>query len=151
MGKIVEFKRDISHFERLDKAITDCPGFKINPATRSYVYFIQEGKRGPIKIGLSSDPLNRLNTMQTGNATNMRLLLILNLHPDKAINVESRFHKYFGVYRIRGEWFRASRSIVTYICDELDWVSQNGDMLPLQRGSCEQALLVTTLDQFVFF
>lgn len=66
-----------------------------------YVYFIQSGDDGPIKIGLSSKPFRRVQQLQTGNP---RELLLRHVLPgDRAM--EAQLHARFEPARIRGEWF----------------------------------------------
>jgi hypothetical protein len=70
------------------------------PDTR-FVYFIQDGENGPVKIGLSNEPDKRISKLQTGNP---RELFLRHVIPgDRA--VENQLHKRFEPARIRGEWF----------------------------------------------
>jgi hypothetical protein len=43
----------------------------------SFVYVIGEADDGPIKIGVSKDPISRLRTMQTGNPRRLRIEYVL--------------------------------------------------------------------------
>jgi hypothetical protein len=43
----------------------------------SFVYFIGEADQGPLKIGVSKDPIARLRTMQTGNPRRLRIEQLL--------------------------------------------------------------------------
>src|SRR5688572_22209648 len=38
-----------------------------------FVYFIQQGATGPVKIGIAKDPLDRMGTLQTGNPAPLNL------------------------------------------------------------------------------
>jgi hypothetical protein len=70
------------------------------PDTR-FVYFIQDGENGPIKIGLSNEPDKRIGKLQTGNP---RELFLRHVIPgDRA--VEHQLHDRFEPARVRGEWF----------------------------------------------
>lgn len=74
-------------------------GSRLSAST--YVYFIQDGERGPVKIGLSKQPTQRLQKLQTGNP---RELLLRHVIPgDRA--VEHGLHQRFAPARIRREWF----------------------------------------------
>lgn len=70
------------------------------------VYFIQ-AVSGPVKIGFSETPGNRLNALQA--ATHEQLTLIRTLggtHAD-----ERWLHQYFSARHIRGEWFEYSEKM----------------------------------------
>ncbi len=78
----------------------------------NWVYFIQSGKNGPIKIGLARSIQKRLETMQTGNPYELRL--ITSVHCDsraQAESLEKHFHRLFARKRLRGEWFRSDINI----------------------------------------
>jgi hypothetical protein len=65
-------------------------------ANPTFIYFIQSGEDGPIKIGFSNQPDRRLPELQTGNP---RALI-----PGDT-SVERQLHTRFEPARIRGEWF----------------------------------------------
>jgi hypothetical protein len=67
----------------------------------SFIYFIQSGEDGPIKIGLSHDPTKRLPQLQTGNHVDLRLRHVI----PGDLGVEQTLHERFEPARIRGEWF----------------------------------------------
>lgn len=68
----------------------------------STIYFIQIGESGPVKIGVSFDPLDRLRQVQTASPEEVRLLACcLGTEQD-----EAALHEQFARHRIRGEWFR---------------------------------------------
>lgn len=74
---------------------------------RSFVYLVQQGYTGPIKIGLSDNVCKRIEELQTGNP--VELLLIAAIGPmsrKKAEQLEKSLHKKFRHKRIRGEWFK---------------------------------------------
>jgi len=50
----------------------------------SYVYFVQAGEGGPIKIGVTRDIGGRLRTLQTGNPYRLRLLALI--HGEKTLS-----------------------------------------------------------------
>jgi hypothetical protein len=68
---------------------------------RQFLYFIQAGEEGPIKIGIASNVTKRLSMLQIGNAEELRVLALLECHP----SVEDLLHGRFAEGRIRGEWF----------------------------------------------
>jgi Meiotically up-regulated gene 113 len=74
-----------------------------------FIYFIQSGVSGPVKIGLSKTPVQRVSKLQTGNP---RDLILRHVIPGDR-GVESELHDRFKPARIRGEWFgRAYLSVI---------------------------------------
>jgi hypothetical protein len=67
----------------------------------TFIYFIQSGEDGPIKIGFSNRPDRRLPELQTGNP---RELILRHVIPGDT-SVERQLHARFEPARIRGEWF----------------------------------------------
>ena len=66
------------------------------------VYFIQEGKKGNVKIGISANPFRRKGEMQSGNSEKLNMVLIIeNANQD----LERKLHNFFREYNLRGEWF----------------------------------------------
>lgn len=75
------------------------------------VYFIQAGKRGPIKIGFTDGhPVDRLNYLQCGSAVQLTLL---GCAPGTERD-EKALHRRFSAHRIRGEWFKPKPDVVKY-------------------------------------
>lgn len=68
-----------------------------------FVYFIQAGDGGPIKIGLADDPDARCAFLQVGNHEDLVLLAV---RPGSMTD-ERELHSRFAAGRLRGEWFRA--------------------------------------------
>ena len=77
------------------------------------IYFIQSGRDGPIKIGVSDDPVARLRELQSASP---RRLTIIGCrggwHP-----LESRLHARFSRLRTDGgqEWFESDPELLDYI------------------------------------
>ena len=70
------------------------------------VYFIRAGNKGAIKIGVASDLAKRLETLQTGNPFQLKVLATIPCSSEQhAYELERRMHKLFASKRIRGEWF----------------------------------------------
>jgi hypothetical protein len=67
----------------------------------SYVYFIQAGEDGPIKIGYSARPENRLRELQLGNWQDLFLLKKIR----GSSELEATYHSKFADAHIRSEWF----------------------------------------------
>lgn len=72
------------------------------PPRAGFIYFIQAGTRGPVKIGWTvRNPFGRLAFFQTGHWQTLRLVRQFpGTVPD-----ERALHKRFAEYRIRNEWF----------------------------------------------
>lgn len=77
---------------------------------RGYVYFVQQGKDGPIKIGKAKNPRSRLSDLQVSSPFKLvpRLLVC-----DQ--DLERRFHEMFSRLYIRGEWFNPGNHLTEYI------------------------------------
>jgi hypothetical protein len=77
------------------------------------VYFLSDSRNNAVKIGYSTDLPKRLSTLQTGNRLNLTLLGAV----PGTLDDESRWHKTFAEYRLRGEWFRHHPSLLLAIED----------------------------------
>ena len=73
--------------------------------TGSFVYFVQQGENGAIKIGITkSNIANRIEALQTASSSLLRLVgYIRDAHP---LSLEKELHSKFKKHRLRGEWFR---------------------------------------------
>lgn len=76
-----------------------------------WVYFIQHGTDGPIKIGCALNVRSRVRALQEWNPVPLRLLGYCHGH----LNHERALHKRFAEHRVRGEWFRPVPELLTYI------------------------------------
>lgn len=73
-----------------------------------YAYFIQADVGGPVKIGWTVDPENRLDALQCGHPYTLK---VRSLHlADRGL--EGRLHKQFAAHRLRGEWFEPTPEMV---------------------------------------
>jgi hypothetical protein len=72
-------------------------------------YFIQAVNGGPIKIGRSSNPGQRLKDIQTGQGARLEILGVLN--GDHERELQRRFRRL----RVSGEWFRCETHLVEYL------------------------------------
>lgn len=67
-----------------------------------YVYFIESGFGGPIKIGSARNPLSRLRSLQTGNPEELHLLAMVEEEGSiSEVGLQDRFRKH----QISNEWF----------------------------------------------
>lgn len=83
------------------------------------IYFIQAGENGPIKIGQSDNPEERLKQLQTANYQELKLLWIYD-DTDDEVYTESNLHEELSHLKIRGEWYSSERGeIKKFIHDYL--------------------------------
>ena len=77
------------------------------------IYFIQEGKRGAIKIGhtYGVNIKRRFQNLQTAHC---RVLHVLGTQ-DGTLHDEDSLHERFAPYHVRGEWFRPAPAVIEYI------------------------------------
>lgn len=84
-----------------------------------YVYLIQCGQNGPIKIGTAWNPFRRMKLLQTGNH---RRLFLRAVFIDTNPSLEFVLHEHFKESRIRGEWFRPTIELNDFI----EWLNSPG-------------------------
>lgn len=80
----------------------------------SFVYFIQAGHDGPIKIGISTNVPARLASLQTSVPYKLRLLVTI----PGDVCIERQLHREHALDRLEGEWFRPTGAILRRV-DEL--------------------------------
>lgn len=74
---------------------------------KSFVYFMLDSDSDQIKIGRSVDPEKRLEQFKTAEPD----IMMLAYYPEtKAFN-ETTLHQRFKRYRMKREWFRATKEI----------------------------------------
>ena len=69
------------------------------------------GDSGPIKIGQSDSPTLRMSQLQTANPAKLRMLWIY----EGSGYTEVEIHDLFKSDRIRGEWFKPSEDLISFI------------------------------------
>ena len=77
----------------------------------SWVYFIQRGTNGGIKIGSSDSPTERLADLQTASDEPLNLLLTV----EGGAPLESALHIICELDRKRGEWFHPTPFVLSLI------------------------------------
>lgn len=80
-------------------------------ACDGFVYFVQSGEGGPIKIGWSQDVERRILQLQTANAHRLHLIGRV---PGR-MEDEAAMHAKFAHLRMEGEWFRDHSEIREYL------------------------------------
>lgn len=74
-------------------------------AKNKYLYFIACGDA--VKIGMSSDPTSRIETLAVGAPGQLYLIAMI---PNMG-HRENEFHKRFTHLHLRGEWFKYTNEI----------------------------------------
>ena len=81
---------------------------KAKPQTKTqYLYLMQSGINGPVKVGVASDVEARRRQLQTGNPFHISIISTI---PDAAQR-EFELHDLFGHFRLEGEWFEPIQEI----------------------------------------
>jgi len=83
------------------------------PLPNTWVYFIQAGDDGPIKIGITKNVESRRAGLQPGSPIVLSLLCAI---PGTRAN-ERMLHKHFADDRLHGEWFNPHPELLEYIDD----------------------------------
>lgn len=102
---------------KMGHACGECLGCKSSAArdnpTTSRVYFVQSLDGGPVKIGRSIKPQERLLSLQTANPDPLCVVATM---PGGA-TVERMLHRAFARSRVRpdGEWFRPDAEVLAFI------------------------------------
>lgn len=78
---------------------------------KEYVYFIQSIAGGAIKIGLSSNPVERVHDLDAGSPVQLNLIGIMG----GGSALENDLHEYFADIRLRREWFYPSKDLLDFI------------------------------------
>ena len=78
---------------------------------RRYVYIIQNTFTNNIKIGIATNPSERLSTLQTGSDVELKLIYKSGVCSN-FFEIESLCHEKFKDYNVRGEWFNVDSSEV---------------------------------------
>lgn len=93
------------------------------PDEPQFVYFIQAGLRGPIKIGWSSNVKQRMTSAQVDNHEELRLRVTAPGGPQ----IEARLHVVFNAAWIRGEWFHP----VPELLELIEALEEGATLLPI--------------------
>lgn len=75
-----------------------------------YVYLMQRGAGGPVKIGLSVRPEKRNAQLQTATAEHLRIVATVLGGSD----MERELHARFASSRLNGEWFHPTAAIFAW-------------------------------------
>ena len=79
---------------------------------KCYVYLIvcnPKLSRPYVKVGMANNPQERIDTLQTGNPHELRMLACIPCKDrNEAKHLESFMHKKLCASRVRGEWFKTN-------------------------------------------
>lgn len=113
-----------------------------------FVYFIQQGDDGPVKIGWAWDPPGRLGELQVGNPVDLHIRRLIR----GDVRIESVVHWLCRVDRIRGEWFRASPAVVALMervdLEEHVWEQAKPSQGPNRCDACGTDIRNEYLDEW---
>ncbi len=88
---------------------------------KKYVYLISDSKSYIYKIGISSNPIKRLKSLQTGNDKTLKL--IKKVLCENYSKVETTLHNKYNHLKINGEWFELSEEDILNFekdCEKID-------------------------------
>lgn len=77
----------------------------------NFVYFIESPDLGLVKIGVSTDPCDRLKSLQTAHPRKLYLRAVI---PGDS-EVERSIHKKFSHLQEMNEWFRMTDEILSFV------------------------------------
>lgn len=72
---------------------------------KRFLYVIAATLQGPVKLGISGDPEQRLRELQTGHVEPLHLYYTEPIDADRSL-LERLLHRDIIHHRQRGEWFR---------------------------------------------
>lgn len=103
---------EAAHLERdkIEAAVAE-ERYAAQAAAPQVVYFIQCGDDGAIKIGIASDPVARLRSLQTAHHERLSILVTT----EGGQRAEQAYHKRFAEHRLSGEWFNPHPDILAEI------------------------------------
>jgi hypothetical protein len=87
-------------------------GHPTKPKHFPIVYFVRADEYGPIKIGYSATPRQRLSDLQNGSPHQLRLIGYI--HPG-SYHLERQLHQRFRSLRLHGEWFDPRAPLINFI------------------------------------
>lgn len=85
-----------------------CPKYREWRDLSSFVYFVQVGLSGPIKIGTAQNVKQRITQLQTANPNPLRLLAVVRGGPPLEIDLHERLKEH----RQLREWFTPNASVL---------------------------------------
>ena len=91
-----------------------------------FIYFIESGWGGCIKIGCAFNPQARLDTLQCGNPDELHLLAVF----PGDLREESALHQRFRLDCVTGEWFAPSPALWALVKEHWCYDARHGERDP---------------------
>lgn len=110
--EVKETQQEKSDFQ-FDESFTIHTPDELTDKRRKRGVYLIKAENGLIKIGRTIDLKDRLMELQTGSATELSLELFLETELEKEL--EKKLHERFKEKRVRGEWFKLSKSDLKWI------------------------------------
>jgi predicted GIY-YIG superfamily endonuclease len=88
-----------------------------------YVYLIQSLENSYYKIGVSKHPQKRINELQTGNSSKLKLIEMY--QSEFANSIEKTLQRRYSHLRKEGEWFEMSISNEVTFINECKKIEDN--------------------------
>ena len=109
----------------------------------SFLYVIR-GDHGRCKIGITGNPVARLDQLRTGSAHNIEYAWI-GAPEGEAVEIERDAHAMLGNYRCNGEWFEVTQdAAVGAVCAAA--ARRNKNVLGLSLEQAEQIRMVAAAE-----
>ena len=86
------------------------------------IYFIGNVELGAVKIGMSSDPTNRLAELQRSHPHKLSLYRVVD---NVTQDYETELHKILTHIRKEGEWFELTDELIHFMINRIDETSSN--------------------------
>ncbi|MFW6219439.1 MAG: GIY-YIG nuclease family protein [bacterium] len=94
---------------------------------KRYVYLIRSQDNGYYKIGVSKNPQKRIEALQTGNSSKLKLInKFLTEYPTK---IETSLHSRYSHTKKNGEWFDLTIEDELKFIDECKKIEKNINFL----------------------
>ena len=107
--KVIESENEDRIFF-LEECINKNVGMKRRDSSKEVkTYLMKDNLTKLYKIGRSKNPLNRERTLQSEKPS-IKMVKVW------SENIETKLHKEYSNYRVRGEWFKLTKVQVKYIC-----------------------------------
>ena len=90
------------------------------------VYVIQAGENGPIKVGRSKRPKQRLGQLQTGNHNQLTMMALAEFDTEREQELaEGQLQDKLWQQHIRGEWFNSTAMNQCLLLQNWDYLDES--------------------------
>lgn len=87
---------------------------------KTNIYFLLDKSANAVKIGRSKNPTMRKEQLQTGNASKLKLLYVIENVQE---NMEKHIHGVCQRYHVQGEWF--DKSVLEHLLLKHEYYKNN--------------------------